>query len=76
MAKFDCVFSRHAKARMKERSISVKEVLSAIDHPDDVLIGKKGELSALKVVGGGKRIRVVYVIGKDQRIVISAMLTE
>jgi len=76
MAKFDCVFTRHTKARMKERRISVEEVLSAIDHPDDVLIGRKGELNVFKTVGEGKRIRVVYVEEKNQRIFITAMITD
>ena len=76
MAKIDCVFTRHEKARMKERSISVEEVLSTMDHPDDVLIGKKGELYAFKTVGEGKRIRVVYDKEKNRRIVITAMIVE
>ncbi len=76
MAKYELVHTRHAKARMKERGISAEEVISAMDHPDDVIVGKKGELNAFKTVGEGKRIRVVYVKEKNQRIVITAMIID
>lgn len=76
MARNECIFTRHAKARMKERRISADEVISAMDHPDEVLIGERGEISAIKTVGEEKRIRVVYVSEKNKKIVITAMVMD
>ena len=76
MAKYELVLTRPAKARMKERGISIEELISAVDHPEDIQVGKKGELNTFKTVGEGKRIRVVYVKEKNQRIVITAMIMD
>jgi len=76
MAKNDIVLTRHAKARLKERGISADEVISAMDNPDDILVGKKGELNAFKTIRDRKRIRVIYVSEKNRRIVITAMIMD
>jgi len=71
--KNECIFTRLAKARMKERGISADEVISAMDHPDEVHLGERGDISAIKSLGDKKIIRVVYVKEKNKRIVITAM---
>lgn len=70
----DYVLTDHAKQRMEERSISVKELKMAIECPDISYKGKRGEINVVKDIGKDKTIRVVYVLERKKKIIITAIL--
>jgi len=70
----DYILTDHAKQRMKERSISVKDLEIALECPDIFFKGKRGEINVVKEIGKGKKIRVVYVFEGKKKIIITAML--
>lgn len=70
----DYVLTNHAKQRMEERSISVKDLKMAIECPDISYKGKRGEINVVKDIGKDKTIRVVYVLERKKKIIITAIL--
>jgi len=70
----DYILTKHAKSRMKERNISEKELKEVLKSPDISYPGKRGETNIVKEVEKGKKVRVTYVIQKNKRIIITAML--
>jgi hypothetical protein len=67
------ILTDHTKQRMKERSISVKDLEVALECPDISYKGKQGEINVVKEIGKGKTIRVVYVFEGKKKIIITAM---
>ena len=68
------ILTDHAKQRMKERSISDKDLKDALECPDISYTGKQGEINVVKEIGKEKKIRVVYVLKGKKKIIITAML--
>ena len=69
----DYVFTDHAKLRIEERNISIKDLKSTIECPDISYKGKRGEINVIKQIGKDKTIRVVYVLEEKKKIIITAM---
>ena len=70
----DYILTDHAKQRMEERDISVKELKIALECPNISYKGKRGEINVVKKIGNDKTIRVVYVLEGKKKIIITAML--
>ena len=70
----DYILTDHAKQRMEERNISVKDLKDALEYPDITYAGKQGEINVVKEIGKAKKIRVVYVLKGKKKIIITAML--
>ncbi len=70
----DYILTDHAKQRMEERNISVKDLKIALEYPDISYKGKRGEINVVKKIGKAKTIRVVYVLEGKKKIIITAML--
>ena len=68
------ILTDHAKQRMKERNISVKDLKNALECPDISYTGKHGEINVIKEIGKARNIRVVYVLKGKKKIIITAML--
>jgi hypothetical protein len=68
------ILTDHAKQRMAERNISIKDLKDALECPDISYKGKRGEINVVKEIGKDKQIRVVYVLKGKKKIVITAML--
>jgi hypothetical protein len=64
----------HARRRMEERNISIKDLKTALECPDISYKGKRGEINVIKEIGKDKKIRVVYVVERKKKIIITAML--
>jgi hypothetical protein len=73
MIKKDYILMNHAKQRMKERKISVKDLEMALECPDISYKGKLGEINVVKEIGKGKKIRAIYVFDREKKIIITAM---
>ena len=59
---------------MEERNISVKDLKDALECPDISYAGKHGEINVVKEIEKDKKIRVVYVLKGNKKIIITAML--
>lgn len=70
----DYILTDHAKQRMEERNISVKDLKDALECPDISYAGKHGEINVVKEIEKDKKIRVVYVLKGNKKIIITAML--
>jgi hypothetical protein len=70
----DYILTNHAKQRMKERSISAKDLQTVLECPDISYKGKQGEINVVKEIGKEKKIRVVYVFEGKKKIIVTAML--
>lgn len=66
-------YSRHAKRQMKWRKIAEEEVKEAINNPDKTEDTVRGRRNAFKNVGG-RLLKITYKDGKDEAIVITAMV--
>jgi hypothetical protein len=64
----------HAAQRLSQRSITKEEVEEALTAPDYTYPGRQGELNLVKVLGKGRRIRVVAKPKKDRMKVITAIV--
>lgn len=73
MIRNDYIITHHAKRRMKERNISVEQLKSVIENPDNIKIGNRGEISAEKAFQSGKNIKVIYIKEKGKKIIVTAM---
>ena len=56
------LLTEHAKQRMKERNISIKDLKDALERPNISYKGIRGEMNVVKKIGKDKKIRVVYVL--------------
>lgn len=65
-------FSRHAKLQMKWREITQQEVISAIEHPEQVYETINQRTIAVSNVHN-KSLKVVYTVENDNIIVITAI---
>lgn len=70
----DYILTDHAKQRMEERNISVKDLKIALECPDISYKGKRGEINVVKEIEKDRTIRVVYVLQGKKKIIITAML--
>ena len=68
------ILTNHAKKRMEERNISVKDLKNVLEFPDISYQGKRGEINLVKETQKGKTIRVIYVPKGKKKIIITAML--
>ena len=57
----DYVLTSHARQRLHERNISIKDVEIALECPDISYEGKHWEVNVIKEIGKAKKLRVVYV---------------
>lgn len=62
-------FDRHAKRRMKDRSISEMEALSTIETPDFAEPSVKGRTNAYKFIGG-RYLRITYKLESNGIITV------
>lgn len=69
----DYLITRHARERMRERDITLKDVESAIEDPEISYKGRLGEMNAVKELCDNKKIRVVYRIKGKKIIIITAI---
>ena len=68
-------YTRHAKKRMAQRKIDEMQVVEALEAPDEILTGDRGEMIALRRYSF-REIRVVYEeIETDVLVVFTAMRT-
>jgi hypothetical protein len=72
----DYFITDHARQRMKERNISIKDLEVSLEFPDISYKGKRGEINVIKEIKKGKTIRVVYVWEGKKKIIITAMQKE
>ena len=70
----DYILTEHAKQRMEERNISIKDLKDALEYPDISYKEIRGEMNVVKKIGKDKKIRVVYVLKGKEKIIITAML--
>jgi hypothetical protein len=70
----DYFLTDHAKQRMKERNISIKNLKDALNYPDITYKGKRGEINVVKQIGKDKGLRVVYALKGKKKVIITAML--
>lgn len=68
------ILADHAKKRMEERNISVKDLKNVLEFPDISYKGKRGEINLVKKIRKDKIMRVVYVPKGKKKIIITAML--
>jgi hypothetical protein len=66
---------RHIVREHPELEAVFEQVLTAVGSPDKVLAGNYGELLAIKEVGSGKFLVVVYKESVDDGFVITAFIT-
>jgi len=67
------IYTRHAKQRMIQRKVSPKQVVEAIELPDEILPGDNGEVIAVRRYGI-REVRVVYEeIDVDTVVVYTVM---
>ena len=74
MNKNKYILTRHAKERMRERNISVKEVDKELRNPDMTYPGRRGEVNFFKKINEDKKIRVVCKEEKTKKIIITAIV--
>lgn len=67
------ILTDHARQRIRERNISVKDLEITLEYPDISYKGKQGEINVVKKIERGKAIRVVYVWEGKKKIIITAM---
>jgi len=60
----DYIITEHAKQRMKDRRISVKDLEIALEYPDISYKGKRGEVNVVKEVGKGKKKIIITAMFK------------
>ncbi len=65
------VWTKHARARLKERQLTQDRVLKALLRPDKVQPGKRGTKEYIRR-HGGQTITAVVQEENDRRVVISA----
>jgi hypothetical protein len=70
----DYILTDHARQRLYERNISIKDLKIALECPDISYEGKRGEINIIKEIGKAKKLRVVYVLKGKKKIIITAML--
>ena len=70
------ILTDHAKKRLEERSISIKDLKEALECPDISYQGKHGEINVLKTIEKDKKIRVVYTLKGKKKIIITAMIRQ
>ena len=73
MIRKDYILTDHAKQRMEERDISIKDLEITLECPGISYKGKQGEINVVKKVRKGKVIRVVYVCEGNKKIIITVM---
>jgi len=67
--------TRHAKARLRERKISRKEVGLVLESPDLITPAKAGKTNYWRTVDG-RRLRVTVLETEAGKIVITAVLPD
>ena len=65
-------FLPHAQAQMRDRNVSVREVMETIMAPDSLRTGRFGRLIAERDFGTYV-LRVVYNEGQDEYVIITAI---
>lgn len=73
---YDYIITHHARQRMRERNIAIKEIEEVMKCPDFSYPGKHKEINAVKRLEEGRNIRVVYVEEEGVKIVITAIVLE
>ncbi len=68
------ILTDHARQRMEERNVSLKDLKNTLEFPDISYKGKRGEINLVKEIRKDKTIRVVYVPKGKKKIIITAML--
>lgn len=68
------IFVQHALDRMKERSITEKQVRSTLNHPDIIDCRNEKRKIAQRLIEG-RPLRVIYEEEDDAIIVVSAYCT-
>lgn len=58
------VFTRHARERMKERGISRKDIIKALENPTKIGYDKDGKLLVKKVYEKQNKERLVLIVAK------------
>jgi len=66
-------YDRHAKRRMKERSVSEEETEFALNNPDLVVPSIKGRTNSYKFIHG-RYLRITWKEETDQRLVITVTI--
>jgi len=74
MIRKDYILTDHAKLRMKERNISVKELEEVLESSDVTYPGRRGVTNIVKEIKKGRKVRVTYVTERKKKIIITAML--
>jgi hypothetical protein len=64
------VFDRHAKRRMKDRSVSREEVMTILETPDFIEQSIKGRINAFKFLNQ-RHLRVTYKDESDYLLIIT-----
>jgi hypothetical protein len=67
------VYDRHAKKRMKDRSVSEDEAQFALDSPDSVLPSVKGRMNTFKYLNG-RYLRITWKDEAGKRLVITVTI--
>ena len=66
-------FSRHARDRMEQKSISELEVKQTVLNPDKWYYGEYGEINAVKDFGI-KKVRIPYISNPNEIKIITVIL--
>jgi hypothetical protein len=64
----------HAEQRLMHRSINKEEIERVLDNPDYSYPGRQGELSLVKELSKGRKIRVVVKHEKEKMKIITAII--
>jgi len=63
-------YDRHAKKRMKDRTVDEEETEYTIEHPDSLVESIKGRMNAFKFING-RYLRVTFKEEADHILVIT-----
>jgi len=72
MAIRDFFFTDHAKGRMRQRTISERDVERALDKPEMSYPGRHGETNLVSTIDG-RRIRICYVMAGNRKKIITVI---
>ncbi len=73
---YNYILTHHARQRLKERDIAIKELEKVIEAPDFSYPGKHKERNAVKNLEEGRNIRVVYREENGIKIILTAIVLE
>jgi len=69
------VYSRHAKERISQRGIKERQVICAIENPQQTIPARNKKRTKVRYKFDGKTLTVIYVETPNQIIIITAMIT-